>query len=541
MSIEAPPRTTPAVLRRTAALHPAAEAVVDGTERITYSELLERVRLAARALIAHGIQAGDRIALWAPNTHHWVEAALAVHYVGATLVPISTRYTGHEALDLVERTNAVAVIVPERFLGYDRLSEMLAVANLDSELPDSELPDSKLPGLKLALRTPPMGGGLRDGSDPVTPVLPHGVVLDWADLATAAASVDPAEAEARADAVAPEDICDILFTSGTTGKSKGVLSAHRQTVGIADAWAECAELTADDATLLINPFFHSFGYKAGIMPCLLRAATIVPLATFDVPSVMRVIAEERVTVLPGAPTIYQTILDHPDRADYDLSSLRIAVTGAAPVPVSLVERMQAELFHAVITAYGQTEAVVITMCRTDDDPVTVSTSSGRAIPGMEVRLGEKDEILVRGENVMIGYLDDPEATAKTIDADGWLRTGDIGTIDERGYVDITDRLKDMYISGGFNVYPAEVENELARLDGVAESAVIGVPDERMGEVGQAFIVVLPGHTLTESDVLAFTKERMANFKNPKSVRFMDALPRNASGKVLKNELRDAAK
>ncbi|MDO5712303.1 MAG: AMP-binding protein, partial [Micrococcales bacterium] len=374
-------------------------------------------------------------------------------------------------------------------------------------------------------------------SEPRTPVLPSGTVLDWAQIADAAAPVDPAEAEARADAVGPEDICDILFTSGTTGKSKGVLSAHRQTVGIAESWAQCAELTAADRTLLISPFFHTFGYKAGIMTCLLRAATIVPLAIFDVPAVMRVIAEEKITVLPGAPTIYQSIMDHPEFADHDLSSLRIAVTGAAPVPVPLVERMQAELLDSVLTAYGQTEAVVITMCRTDDDPVTISTSSGRAIPGMEVRLGEKDEILVRGENVMLGYLDDPEATAKTI-VDGWLHTGDVGTIDERGYVDITDRIKDMYISGGFNVYPAEVENELLRLDPVAECAVIGVPDERMGEVGMAFVVVKAGQALTEAEVLAFCKERLANFKNPKSVRFLGTLPRNASGKVLKNDLRD---
>ena len=529
MSTEAEPRTTPAVLRRAAELHASAEAIVDGAERVTYTELLERIRLIARALIAHEVAPGDRVALWAPNTHHWVEAALAAHYVGATLVPISTRYTGHEALDLVERTRAVAIIVPERFLGYDRLGEMLAVAD-------------GLPDLKLALRMPAMGGDLRDGSAPATPTLPSGTVLDWADLAAAAAAVDPAEAEARADAVGPEDICDILFTSGTTGKSKGVLSAHRQTVGIAAAWADCAEMAATDKMLLINPFFHSFGYKAGFLPTLMHGGTVVPMALFDVPAVMALVAEEGITVLPGAPTIYQSILDHPDRASFDMTSLRIAITGAAPVPVSLVERMQSELnFDAVLTAYGQTEAVVITMCRTDDDPVTISTSSGRAIPGMEVRLGEKDEIMVRGENVMLGYLDDPEATAKTIDADGWLHTGDVGTIDERGYVDITDRLKDMYISGGFNVYPAEVENELARLDAVAESAVIGVPDERMGEVGRAFIVVKDGHELTEAEVLAFCKERLANFKNPRSVRIVAALPRNASGKVLKNELRDGQK
>lgn len=528
MSTETQPRTTPAVLRRAAESNPSGEAIVDGAERITYAELLDRVRLTARALIANGVQPGDRVALWAPNTHHWVQAAMAAHYAGATLVPISTRYTGHEALDLLQRTSATAVFVPERFLGYDRLAETLAVAGEDG-----------LPALKLAVRMPAMGGALRDGSTPGTPVVPNGAVLDWADLESAAAAVSDADADARADAVGPEDICDILFTSGTTGKSKGVLSAHRQTIGIAEAWAECAEVTAADNTLLINPFFHTFGYKAGIMVCLLKTATIVPMALFDVPAVMKIVADEHITVLPGAPTIYQSILDHPDRAGFDMSSLRIAVTGAAPVPVSLVERMQTELnFDAVLTAYGQTEAVVITMCRTDDDPVTISTSSGRAIPGMEVKLGDKDEILVRSENVMLGYLDDPESTAKTV-IDGWLHTGDVGTIDERGYVDITDRLKDMYISGGFNVYPAEVENELTRLDAVAECAVIGVPDERMGEVGCAYIVAKDGQSLTEDEVLAFCKERLANYKNPKMVRFLDSLPRNPSGKVLKNELRDA--
>jgi HIP---CoA ligase len=257
---------------------------------------------------------------------------------------------------------------------------------------------------------------------------------------------------------------------------------------------------------------------------------------------MATVHDEQITVLPGAPTIFQSILDHPDRPKYDLSSLRVAITGAAAVPVALVERMQSELsFDAVLTAYGQTEAVVVTMCRTDDDPVTVSTTSGRAIPGMEVRIGDQGEILVRGENVMLGYLDDPESTAKTIDADGWLHTGDVGTLDDRGYVDITDRLKDMYISGGFNVYPAEVENALARLDGIAESAVIGVPDQRMGEVGRAYVVAKPGVTLAEDDVVAFCKERLANFKVPRSVRFVDSLPRNPSGKVMKNVLREEKK
>lgn len=518
------PRTTPAALWRAVEQFGSNEAVADGSDRTTYTELLERVRLAARALMAKGVEAGDRVAVWAPNTHHWIEAFLAAQYAGATLVPISTRYTGHEALDLLERTRAKVLVVPDRFLKNDRLADVLKAAGPQG-----------IPTLQLVVRTP--------SDDPAagapTTEFPGGEVLEWDQLAAAAEPVSVEEADARARAVSPDDVADILFTSGTTGKSKGVMTAHRQTVGIADAWADCAEVDSNDRYLVINPFFHTFGYKAGLMVCILRGATMVPAAVFDVPTIMATIANEKISVLPGAPTIHQTILDFPTRADYDLSSLRVAITGAAAIPVVLVERMQAELgYDAVITAYGQTEAVVVTMCRTDDDPVTVATSSGRAIPGMEVKIGEHGEILVRGENVMLGYLDDPESTKKTIDADGWLHTGDVGVLDERGYLDITDRLKDMYISNGFNVYPAEIENALARMESIVEAAVIGIPDERAGEVGRAYIVPKAGADVTAEDVIAFCKERLANFKIPREVKIVGSLPRNPSGKVLKNDLRE---
>jgi acyl-CoA synthetase (AMP-forming)/AMP-acid ligase II len=257
------------------------------------------------------------------------------------------------------------------------------------------------------------------------------------------------------------------------------------------------------------------------------------------------------TVLPGPPTIYQTLLDHPARPEYDLSSLRFAVTGAATVPVVLVERMQSELdIDIVLTAYGLTEANGMgTMCRADDDAVTVATTCGRPFADFELRIdsttpgeagSETGEVLLRGPNVMLGYLDDPEATAAAIDPDGWLHTGDIGAVDEAGNLRITDRLKDMYICGGFNVYPAEVEQVLARMEGVADAAVIGVPDERLGEVGRAFVVTRPGSNLDEQSVIAYTREHLANFKAPRSVRFVDALPRNAGGKVVKPQLRELA-
>jgi HIP---CoA ligase len=254
---------------------------------------------------------------------------------------------------------------------------------------------------------------------------------------------------------------------------------------------------------------------------------------------MRLVEAMGITVFPGPPTIYATILDHPERGARDLSSLRLAVTGAADVPVVLVERMRRDLgFEVVLTAYGLTEAVVATMCRPGDPAETVARTSGRAAAGFEVRIADGGEILLRGPNLMLGYLDDPEATKAAVDADGWLHTGDAGRLDAAGYLTITGRIKDMYICGGFNVYPAEVEQVLARLDGVAESAVVGAPDPRLGEVGQAFIVRRPGHALDTADVLAFCRERLANYKVPRRVEFLDALPRNPSGKVLKRLLRE---
>ena len=317
------------------------------------------------------------------------------------------------------------------------------------------------------------------------------------------------------------------------------MALHRQTVAGSRAWGGNNGLTERDGYLIVNPFFHSFGYKAGFLVCVLFGAPIIPLAVYSTAETLRLIQDERATVLPGAPTIFQTLLDEPMRGQYDLSSLRLAVTGAAVVPVVLVERMQSDLgLETVITAYGQTETMgFITTCRPTDDAVTVATTCGRAYPGMEIRIGEHGEILTRGEMVMQGYLDDPENTAEAFTDDGWLRTGDVGEIDASGNLRITDRLKDMYITGGFNVYPAEIEQTLARLDGVVESAVIGVPDERMGEVGKAFIVRREGSGLTEEAVREFTAEHLAGFKRPRSVEFVESFPRNASGKILKTDLR----
>jgi len=501
------PRTIPAVLDRISVEFADHEALVTTDRTLTYAQLKAEVRQAAAAIIGLGVAAGDRVAIWSPNTWHWVVACLATHYAGAVVVPLNTRYTASEASDVLSRTAAPLLFVMGEFLGADKAVE------LDREA---------LPALRAVVRIP------IEKSD--------GTWDEFMARGTALAEVD-----ARAAAVTPDDVSDVLFTSGTTGRSKGVLCAHRQSLEAPAAWAACGELTSADRYLCINPFFHNFGYKAGILACLQSGATLIPQLTFDPERAMKAVQDQRITVLPGPPTIYQTLLDHPKRGDYDLTSLRFAVTGAATIPVVLIERMQTELdIDIVLTAYGLTEASGFgTMCRADDDAVTVATTSGRPIAGFELSIADgTGEVLLRGPNVMLGYLDDPEATAATIDADGWLHTGDVGALDERGNLRITDRLKDMYICGGFNVYPAEIEQVLARLEGVTEAAVIGVPDERLGEVGKAFVVRKPGAELDEQSVIAYTREQLANFKCPRSVAFLDALPRNPGGKVVKPQLRE---
>ena len=498
--------TIPAVLRAAAEKYGDRPAVVEGSRTLSHAELHDQVRELARRYVGHGLAAGERVVVWGPNSIEWVIAALAATYAGATLVPANSRYTGHEVADLVDRTGATVVMVADGFLGRSQVAELRAASEIASVRVVGEL--SRLS-------------------------------LDHRGEERHVREATVAEVEARADGTSPDDVADILFTSGTTGRPKGAMSAHWQSIGVARAWAELGGVSTDDRYLVVNPFFHSFGYKIGIIVGLLTGATLYPVATFDVDQTMSLIESERITLLPGAPTIYQSLLAAPGRAGRDLSSLRLAVTGAAVVPVVLIERMRDDLaIDHVVTAFGMTEAVVVTMCRAGDPAETVATTCGRAIQGMETRIdalgGAAGELLVRGDYVMLGYLDDPVATAEAIDADGWLHTGDVGVLDDEGNLRITDRLKDMYISGGFNVYPAEVEQVLLRMEGIQDVAVVGVPDDRLGEVGKAYVV----GPADADEVIAFAKERLANFKVPRSVETVDTLPRNLSGKVLKNELRE---
>jgi len=330
------------------------------------------------------------------------------------------------------------------------------------------------------------------------------------------------------------------------------MCTHEQILRGFESWTQVVGLREADRYLVVNPFFHAFGYKSGWFSCIMRGATCLPHAIFDVPQVLARVAADRINVLPGPPTLYQSILMHPDREKFDLSGLRLSVTGAAAIPVELVRRMRDELgFETIVTGYGLTEAGgIATMCRAEDDPETIATTSGRAIDdvevecvdtaGKEVPRGKPGEVVVRGYNIMKGYFEDEEQTREAIDPEGWLHTGDIGVMDERGYLRITDRVKDMFIMGGFNCYPAEIEGLLFEHPEVGQVAVIGIPDDRMGEVGLAFVVPEPGTKPTANSIIDWCREHMANYKVPRRVEIVSELPINASGKVQKFKLRKQA-
>ncbi|WP_006241328.1 FadD3 family acyl-CoA ligase [Mycolicibacterium tusciae] len=459
-----------------------AEAVVDGPLRLSFIEVVDRIRCAAGAFADFGIGKGDRVAIWAPNCAEWIIAAFGLLTAGGVLVPVNTRFKDEEAADIITRSGAKAVMAQTGFLGQDYSAPAgIPVIDLKSDF---------------------LSGG------------------------------SPLEA----DGLEGTDISDIIFTSGTTGRPKGVMMNHQQNLRLYAEWCELADLREGDRYLMVNPYFHTFGYKAGLIASFTRGATMVPVDVFDIDRVVELIAAERITMLPGPPTLYHSLLAVDDKGK--LSTLRAGVTGAADIPVELVRRVHEELpFQTLATGYGLTEAGTVTLSRPGDSFEDIATTAGSACDGVEVRIADDGEVLVRGYTVMQGYLDDPAATAETIDDDGWLHTGDLGTLDAAGRLRIVGRKKDMFIVGGFNAYPAEIEGFLLEHPAVAQAAVIGVPDERMGQVGKAFIVAKTGGpAISSDDLIEWSRQRMAGFKVPRYVEFLDNLPLNATGKVVKDEL-----
>lgn len=459
-----------------------AEAVVDGPLRLSFTELVDRIRCAAGAFADLGIDKGERVAIWAPNSAEWIIAAFGLLTAGGVLVPVNTRFKTEEAADVIGRSGAKAVLVQKGFLGQDYTAPAgVQVIDLKSDFLSSGSPFQ------------------RD--------------------------------------VSGTDVSDIIFTSGTTGRPKGAKLNHLQALRMYEEWATLADLREGDRYLMINPYFHTFGLKAGLVASFLRGATMLPVAAFDIDRVVELIEAERITMLPGPPTLYHSLLAVADKGK--LATLRAGVTGAADIPVELVRRIHDELpFQTLMTGYGLTEAGNVTLSRPGDSFEDVATTAGLPCEDVEVRIADDGEVLVRGYGVMQGYLDDPAATAEAIGPDGWLHTGDLGSFTEAGRLRIIGRKKDMFIVGGFNAYPAEIEGFLVEHPAVAQAAVIGVPDDRLGQVGKAFIVLKADKSAVTSDeLIAWSRDRMAGFKVPRFVEFTDELPLNATGKVMKDRLR----
>lgn len=476
---EPPWETIPEMVGSAADRFADAEAVVDGPLRLTFTELTDRVRRAAGAFAGTGIDKGDRVAIWAPNSAEWIIAAFGLLTAGGVLVPVNTRFKAAEAADIIGRSGVKAVLVEKGFLGLD-----FAVPNA-------------VPAIDVK-------SGFLDSGKPFE------------------------------RAVSGSDVADIIYTSGTTGRPKGVMMDHAQTLRHYAEWCDRADLRQGDRYLIVNPFFHIFGYKAGCIASLIRGATIVPVPAFDLGRVLELIEREQITMLPGPPALYHSLLGA--RGERDLSSLRAGVTGAADIPVELIRRVRTELpFQTLMTGYGLTEAGTVTLSRPEDSLEDIATTAGVPCDGIEVGIAGDGEILVRGYNVMKGYLDDPVATAEAIDDQGWLHTGDLGSLDQTGRLRVVGRKKDMFIVGGFNAYPAEIEGFLLEHEAVAQAAVIGVCDDRLGQVGKAFVV--RKGVVSADELISWCRERMAGFKVPRSVQFVDALPLNATGKVVKDRLR----
>ncbi|MFD1938945.1 AMP-binding protein [Nonomuraea mangrovi] len=480
--------TIPRMLRDQAERHPDAPVTLE----FGMAALRERAQTVARALIAQGVRHGDRVAIWGPNDLSWVVNAFGVWDAGAVLVPISARAKRLEAAELTQKTGASLLISGERLPSVRRFEE----------------------------------------------------------AGRAMASVQ--EAEARALAVRGEDLCEIMSTSGTTGTPKGVMLDHAQVLRGYWDWSEIVTLREGDRYPVIAPFAHGFGLNAGLLACVLRRATMMPVATFSPDALMTLIESGKITVLAGPPTLFARLLDELDRRPHDVSSLRVAICGAAAVPASLVTRLVERVgLDRMINAYGLMEGTVVSMTRHDDPVDVIAGSAGRPVPGIEVKIvdamgkevpqGERGEILQRGYGVMRGYWDEPDRTAEVIDADGWLHTGDIGVLDPVGNLTIVDRKKELYIVNGFNVSPAEVESLLLKEGSLAQAAVIGVPDDRSGEAGWAYVVPRAGADVSEEGLRAWAKANMADYKVPRRVFVLDELPVNVNGKLDKIALREAAR
>jgi fatty-acyl-CoA synthase len=493
-------------------MSPGRVALLHDDVPCTYAELSERVDRAARALAAAGVRAGDRVAYLGPNHPAFVETLFATGALGASFVPLNTRLAAPELAYILADCGAAALVCDARAEASAAALMSMVAGGLRG--PQGEASRAGLAGCRL-VRTEEL------------------------------AAADPAPVEDLP--VDQHETCMILYTSGTTGRPKGVMLTHANIAWNSVNLLLDVDLAGDEVTLVSAPMFHVGALNQTVLPTFLKGGTSVLVPAFDPAATLDLIEKHRVTFLFGVPAMFQAIALVPRFESADLSSVRSMICGGAPVPEPMIETYQRRGL-TFMQGYGMTESAPGALFLRADDSVRKIGSAGTPAFFTDVAVvrpdrspvgpGEPGEVIIQGPNVMAGYWGRPADTADVLDADGWLRTGDVAVLDDDGYAYIRDRIKDMIISGGENIYPAEVEDALYGHPAVAECAVIGVPDERWGEVGRAVVVLRPGMSAEPADVLAFLDGRIARYKIPKSVVFADSLPRTASGKVVKRQLRE---
>lgn len=516
------PLTFPELVSWAAKKYGDRTAIEDGDRCISYRQLAEQVSVTQRAFIGFGILKGDRVAICAPNSAEWIVAALGLQAAGAVLVPLSTRAKSVELGHALRKSGSRLLLTVDNFLGNDYAG---SIANEHLQHLEEII---LLRGTKTGCR-------------------------EWQSFLCDGEAVSSQASEDRIQSIDHNDVSDLMYTSGTTGKPKGVVTSHQQNIQAFAYWSEKIGLNETDRFLLGNPFFHTFGYKAGWLACLIRGAVAIPDPIFDAAKILSRIEKDRLTVLTGPPTVFTSLLTDELLPKVDISTLRVAVTGGANIPVQLIRDMYKQLgLETVISAYGLTECCgLVSMCEQGDDIETIATTSGRAVAGLEVRCVDEDmkqvpsseqgEIIVRGYTVMKHYLDDRQATARAITADGWLHTGDIGSIDEKGNIRIIDRKDDMFQSGGFNCYPAEIENIIRDHKAVKQVVVVGVPQARLGHVPMAFIQLVDKRVVSRKEIVEWCRQKISNYKVPRYIEFLDDMPLTDSGKLHRQALKDESK
>ncbi|HTG81467.1 MAG TPA: AMP-binding protein, partial [Geobacteraceae bacterium] len=503
-----------------------------------YRQFNEVCRTVAKGLLRLGIKKGDHLSIWAYNVPEWVILQFATAKIGAILVTINTSYKSAELEYILTQSDSSTLFMVKSFKDTDYVQTLTEVV---PELPDSEagrLASAKLPCLKNVIF---IGAETPAGMLNFSRIMELGADVTDSELAAVEATLDRHE------------VINMQYTSGTTGFPKGVMLTHFNVINNGFNIGECMRFTEKDRLCIPVPFFHCFGCVLGVMACVTHGATMVPVEIFDPLKVLRTIEAERCTAVHGVPTMFIAELEHPEFPSFDLTSLRSGIMAGSNCPIEVMKRVIRDMHASEITiAYGQTESSpVITQTRTDDPLELRVATVGRALPDVEVKIvdietgatlppGKQGELCTRGYHVMKGYYKMPEETEKAIDTEGWLHTGDLAVMDESGYCKITGRIKNMIIRGGENIYPREIEEFLYTHPKVSDIQVYGVPDRKYGEQVMAAIVVKKGMTLTEEEVKEFCRGKIANYKIPKYVKFVDSYPMTASGKIQKFKLREMA-